>query len=139
MGLRLTYVNDNHGVIGTASGELTGMELIDAVRRVNAFAVTTDAFCYTFFDFDTVNRISISIGDIATAADCAIEAAKLRDTERIVAIFANGEFSYRLALVYMTFIEETGWEAWVFRNRGEAISWLRGRAALKHGIIVGAL
>jgi hypothetical protein len=134
MGLTLTYLNDNHGVRATAFGELTGAELIDAVRRVNAFAVTTKALCYTFFDFDGVKRISISIGDIARAADCTVESAKLGDTERIVAIFANGEFSYRLALVYMTFIEETGWEAWVFRDRSEAVSWLRGRAALKYGI-----
>jgi hypothetical protein len=135
MGLTLAYLNDNHGVMATAFGELTGAELIDAVRRTNDFAVTAKGLCYTFFDFGSVKTISISIGDVARAADCAIEAAKLSDTERIVSIFANGEFSYRLALLYMTFIEETGWEVWVFRDRSEAVSWLRGRVALKHGII----
>ena len=139
MALTLTYLNDNHGVMATASGELSAADLLEAVRRVNEFAVTTKPVCYTFFDFDGVTRISISISDIARAADYAVEAAKLSDTERIVAIYANGEYSYRLALVYMTFIEETGWEAWVFRERKEAVSWLRGRAALKHGIIVGAV
>ncbi|MBO0800010.1 MAG: hypothetical protein J2P31_14410 [Blastocatellia bacterium] len=136
MGLTLRYLDDSRGVMATASGAVTGKELIGAVRRVNAFAVNTKAICYTFFDFAEVSEISISTTDLAKAAECAIEAAKLVDTERIIAIFARDEFAYRLALIYMTFIEQTGWQAWAFRDRAEAIAWLRSHVARKHGIIV---
>jgi hypothetical protein len=136
MGVTLQYLNDNHGVMATVSGELTGTELVGAVQQVNAFAANTRPICYTFFDSEHLNAISITIGDLAKAALCAREAADLQQTERIVAIFAHEEYTYRLALVYMLFIEQTGWEAWVFRDRGEAVAWLRSRAALKHGITV---
>jgi hypothetical protein len=136
MGLTLQYLNDGRGVMATASGHLSGADLIASARRVNQFAVTVKAICYTFFDFDGVTGISISTSDLVRAAACAIEAAKLRETERIVAIFASDEFSYRLALIYMTFIEQTGWEAWTFRDRSEAVAWLRSHAAMKHGITV---
>lgn len=139
MGLSLRYLNDNHGVMATVSGALTGAELVEAAREVNAFAVYTTPICYVFFDSERLSSISFSIGDLATAALCAREAAELCQTERIVAIFANDENTYRLALIYMVFIEQTGWEAWTFRDRNEAVAWLRSRAALKHGITVEAI
>ena len=136
MGLKIEYLNDNHGVMATASGELTGEAFVEAVRQVNEFAVKTKPLCYSFFDCERLTAISITVGHLAKAAMCAVEASKHTETERIVAMYASDEYSYRLALIYMTFIEETGWEAWTFRDRGEAVAWLRARAALKHGLIV---
>ena len=136
MGVTLQHLNDNHGVMCTVSGELTGAELVSVVRQINAFAVNITPICYVFFDSEQLSAISVNIGDLAAAAMCAKEAAKLCDTERIVAIFASSEYAYRLALVYMLFIEQTGWETWTFRDRSEAVAWLRSRAKLKHGISV---
>jgi hypothetical protein len=135
MGLEIAYLNDNHGVMCVASGEVTGEAFVEAVRQTNEFAVKTQPLCYTFFDCERLTAISITVGHLAQAAMCAIEAAKHAETERIVAIYASDEYAYRLAIVYMTFIEQTGWEVWAFRDRGEAASWLRGRAALKYGIM----
>jgi predicted component of type VI protein secretion system len=103
---------------------------------VNAFAVNTKPICYTFFDCDQLSAISITTSDLARAASCAIEAARIRDTERIVAIFAGDDYAYRLALIYKVLIEQTGWEACAFRDRAAAVSWLRSRSAAKHGIAV---
>ena len=136
MGVQLEYLNDNRGVLATASGELTGEAFVEAARQVNEFAVKTTPLCYAFCDCQRLSAISITVGHLAQAAMCAVEAAKHTETERIVAIYASDEYAYRLAVIYTMFIEETGWEAWTFRDRGAAVAWLRGRAALKHGIIV---
>jgi hypothetical protein len=136
MGVTLEFLNDNRGVRAVASGELTGEDFVAAARQVNVFAATVTPICYTFCDCDRLTAITVTTGDLAAAALCAIEAAELRDTERIVAIYASDDYVYRLALIYMTFIEQTGWEAWAFRDRAEAVGWLRARAALKHGITV---
>ena len=135
MALTIEYLNDDHGVMAAVTGELTGEAFVEAVRQVNEHAVRVQPLCYTFFDCAGLTRISITIGDLVQAARCALEAAKHTETERIVAIYANNEYTYRLAVVYMTFIEQTGWEVWAFQDRREAVSWLRGRAALKYGII----
>ena len=134
MVVSLEFLNDSHGVKATVSGEVTGEALVQAVRQVNAFAASTGSIFYTFFDCERLRAISVTVGDLAAAAMCAIESAKLRKNDRVVAIYASDEYSYRLARIYMTFIEQTGWEAWAFRDRAEAIEWLRSRAATKHGI-----
>ena len=134
MGLEIAYLNDNHGLMCVASGEVTGEDFVAAVRQANEFAVKTQSLCYTFFDCEQLSGISITVGHLAAAAMCAIEVANHTETERIVAIYASDEHAYRLAIIYMTFIEQTGWEVWAFRDRGEAASWLRGRAALNYGI-----
>ena len=139
MGVSLEFLSDNHGVRATAAGELTGADFVSAVRQANLFAARVAPICYTFFDCDRLKVITVNTGDLASAALCAIEAAKLRGTERVVAIYASDEYAYRLALIYMTFIEQTGWEAWAFRDRGEAVAWLRSRAAAKHGITIDAV
>ena len=136
MGVKVEFLNDKHGVRAVASGELTGEAFIAAVRQVNVFAATVAPIWYTFFDCERLTAISVNTGDLAAAALCAIEAAKRSDAERVVAIYASDEYSYGLARIYTTFIEQTGWEVWVFRDRGEAVAWLRARAAMKHGITI---
>jgi len=136
MSVTLEFLNDNRGVKATVRGELTGEAFIEGVRQVNAFAAKAGPICYTFVDFDHLNRITVSTGDLAAAALCAIEAAKLGETDRVVAAYAGDDYAYHLALIYMVFIEQTGWEAWTFRDRSEAVAWLRSRAALKHGITI---
>jgi hypothetical protein len=107
------------------------------VRQVNAFAVNTKPICYVFADCDHLTGISVTTGDLADAARCAIEAAtKVPGTERIVVMFAADDYTYHLALIYKVFIERTGWETQAFRDRAEALAWLRARAAHKHGIEV---
>lgn len=136
MGVTLEFLNDNHGVKATVRDELTGEEFVEGVRQVNAFAATAGPICYTFVDFNHLKRILVSVGDLAKASLCAVEASKLTETERVVAAYAGDEYTYRLAVIYMLFIEETGWEAWTFRDRSEAVGWLRSRAALKHGLTI---
>jgi len=136
MGVTLEFLNDNHGVKATVRGEMTGEAFVEGVRQVNAFAAKAGPICYTFVDFNDLKKITVTTGDLASAAMCAIEASKLTETERVVAAYAGDDYAYRLALIYMVFIEETGWEAWTFRDRSEAVAWLRSRATLKHGITV---
>ena len=134
--MTLEFLNDNRGVKATVRDELTGEAFIEGVRQVNAFAAAAGPICYTFVDFDQLKSITLNTGDLAAAALCAIEAAKLTETDRVVAAYASDSYAYHLALIYMIFIEETGWEAWTFRDRSEAVGWLRSRAALKHGITI---
>ena len=136
MGLEWRYLNDHRGVMATASGHLSGAEFVGAVWRVNAFAAKTKPICYTYFDFNGVTSISLSTLDLARAAECAIAAADAQETERIVSVVASEEAAYRLATIYTVFIERTGWEVRTFRDRDDAVAWLRTRAETKHGITV---
>ena len=136
MGLELRHLNNNRGVFATASGDLTGQEFVDAIWRVNASAAKSKPIFYTYFDFGEVTSISLSIRDLAGAAESAIAAANAQETERIVAVVAAQETAFRLATIYTVFIQQAGWEVRTFRDRNEAVAWLRSRAEAKHGIKV---
>ena len=136
MGLELRHLNDNRGVMAIASGNLTGQEFVDAVWRVNALAAKTRPIYYTYFEFNEVTSISLSVEDLARVAECVIAAANAQQTERIVSVVATEEPAYRLATIYSVFIEKTGWEVCTFRDRNSAVAWLRSRVETKHRIKV---
>ena len=133
MALALTFSRDNHGAWATASGRLTGNEVLGAIKEVNARHATTPVL-YTFFDFDAVTEIDLVTEKLRRAADTAIDASRMASVPRVVAICAASDLSFGLARMYMALIEETGWETAVFRARPEALMWLRRRVAAKFGI-----
>jgi hypothetical protein len=38
--------------------------------------------------------------------------------------------------MWLVFVEQTGWEVMVFRDRSEAVAWVRERVAAKFGVNV---
>ena len=135
MALALEYSRDNHGAWATASDRLTGDEVVAALQEVNARNQIAPIF-YTFFDFNAVAEIDLATPQLQKAASTALEAARRERAPRIVAICATSDLSFGLARMYMAMIDETGWEAAVFRARPEAITWLRNRVAAKFGVAI---
>ena len=135
MPLALQYSADGRGAFATASGKLTGDEFLAAVKTVNERDPTTPIL-YLFFDFNGVSEVTWSVEDIKEAAKLAVAASRQDGVPRVVAIFAADDLHYGLARMYLAYIEETGWEASIFRTRPDAIAWLRQRVATKFGIAV---
>lgn len=135
MALALEYSRDNHGAWATASGRLTGDEVIGAIKDVNARHAATPIL-YTFFDFSAVTQVDLGTQQLRQAAHTAIDASRIKSPPRVVAICAASDLSFGLARMYMAMIDETGWEAAVFRARPEAITWLCNRVAAKFGVAI---
>jgi len=56
--------------------------------------------------------------------------------DTLVAICAPQTYAYGLARMWEVFLDVSNWETRVFKDRDEAVSWLRKRAKEKYGIAI---
>jgi len=136
MPLKVEYLDGRRGVFSEASGRLTGSELLTAMDGVNSAALAETPILYTFFDFNGVTSVDISTAQVRAAADIAIRGSRHQSVSRVVAIYAKNDLAYALARVWQVFVNETGWETHVFRERSEAIAWVRECVAARFGVQV---
>jgi hypothetical protein len=115
---------------------LTGGELLRAIAGVNTSALEEKPILYTFLDMDEVTQAEISTSHVRAAADLSIKGSRYQREGRVVAILASGDLTFALARMWMVFVEVTGWETLAFRDRSDAVDWLRERTAKKFGIQV---
>jgi hypothetical protein len=126
MGVNLTYLDGNQGVVFTCYGLSTGDELKDALRRVAkkesieklkyALIDETAVTSYVRTGFDTLDfvklhkYISISVHDDA-----------------IVAVVAPSKEGYGLALAWEIEVAEVGWVTKSFKVKDEAEAWIKAQ------------
>jgi hypothetical protein len=134
MPLSVKYLDGGQGVIAEASGQLTGRELLTAVRSVNSPDLAENPVLYTFFDFNSVMGVSISADEVRGAADLAIKGYRYQPVGRVVAIYAKDDLPFALGRMWQVFVEQTGWETHVFRDRSEAVTWVHERVVARFGI-----
>ena len=134
MPLKLKYLDEGRGAVAKASGRLTGAELIDIMTKVNAPGPAGKRIVYAFFDFNGVEGVDISTPQLRDAAAISVAVATDGSSGRVVAIHAKDDLPFALSRMWLVFIEQTGWEAMVFRERSKAVAWLRDRVAGRFGI-----
>ncbi|MFZ0693159.1 MAG: hypothetical protein WAN51_03260 [Alphaproteobacteria bacterium] len=136
MPLTVKQLNDGQGVVYTASGKLTGTEVVAALAEVEAPDHAPTTIVYAFFDFDDVTGVEVSTPQLRQMAEIAIHASRRGAVGRVVAIYAKDDLPFALARMWMVFVEQAGWETAVFRTRSEALAWVRKRVAEKRGVNV---
>ncbi|NJO34993.1 MAG: hypothetical protein HC869_19630 [Rhodospirillales bacterium] len=122
------------GVTSEASGRLTGSELLTAMTELNSPALAESPVLYAFLDLNGVTAMDISTIQLRAAADLSIRGSRYQSASRVVAIHANGDLAFALARMWQVFVEQTGWETHVFRERSQAVTWVRARVAARFGI-----
>jgi hypothetical protein len=134
MPLSVKYLDGGQGVFAEASGQLTGNELLTAVSGVNSPGLAEKPVLYTFFDFNGVMGVSISADEVRAAADLAIKGYRYQPVGRVVTIYAKDDLPFALARMWQVFVEQTGWETHVSRDRSEAVTWVQERVVARFGI-----
>jgi hypothetical protein len=129
-------LNGREGIVADASGRLTGSELISAMTEVNSPILTKTPILYTFFNFNDVTGVDISTSQVRDAADLSIRGSLYQSVSRVVAIYAKQDLVFALARMWQVFVNQTGWETQVFRERSGAVSWVQERVAATFGIEV---
>lgn len=136
MPLTLTYLDDGHGIVYTASGTITGDQIVDAQSTVESQSGAAQIIWYSLFDFDDVTGVQISTDQIRRVAEKAIAAAKLGAAGRVVGIYAKENLPFALSRIWMVYVEQALWETAAFRVRSDAVAWIRERVKTKFGITV---
>ncbi|HXZ02938.1 MAG TPA: hypothetical protein VEI03_23320 [Stellaceae bacterium] len=134
MSLIYGYLNEGQGIVYRASGQLTGSEIIAALTNVNSPALAERPVLYAFFDCDDITGMDISIAQLRNAADLGIRGHRYQSATRVVAIYAKNDLPFALAQIWQVFVQQTGWETEIFREKSKAVAWLRERVAARFGM-----
>ena len=137
MSLAITYVDEGRGVLYNVYGVFTGTEALAEASEVNSRDLTANPILYAFTDCSDVSAVEISQRQMFEIADVATAAAKRqKPILRVCAFYSKDDSMVGLGNVLGTLGECTHWETKGFRDRAEAVAWLRERVAALHGVSV---
>ena len=129
------FRDGGRGVTCVATDHLTGGDLIKAVAEVEATEEAAHVL-YVLFDFDSVTGVDITTSQLREVADISVRASRRSAPGRVVAIYAKDDTPFALTPMWMVFVQESGWETAVFRERPPAIAWVTERVSDKFGVAI---
>jgi hypothetical protein len=119
-----TYLDDGKGLLKTGTGFVTGAEIL----AVSLSDADDEAICrrlrYGLLDFSATTEMQVTAEDMRRVVEANRKIAALTGPGP-VAIVAPSQMSFGLARMWHTLSEDFRWESSLFRNRPDAIAWLR--------------
>lgn len=118
------YTPDGLGVIHRGEGIVAGAEVIAASADHHRLEERGRRLRYGVVDFTKVTELRVSAAEAqAIAEEDRLTAALTPDVA--VAVIAPQDHVFGMARMWETLAESTGWTTRVFRDRDEAVAWLR--------------
>jgi hypothetical protein len=133
MPLQVQYLDQGRGVVFTATGMLTGEEFVRTNAEILSRDLVAEPYLYGLFDFDGVEAVSVSANDIREVASRNV-AESVKMPKLVVAVHATSNLTYGLARMWEILVEQSGWTTSVFRDRSEAVAWLKKEVELRFGV-----
>jgi hypothetical protein len=135
MPVQTRYTDEGKGVILTLSGELTGRDVLTAYHEMHARDLAAQPFLYGLVDANGVTAMNVRTQDLYDIANQDIAAARRRgSTVAVVGIYAKDDATFGLARMWEVLVAASGWDTGVFRERSEAVAWLKQHVAVRFGI-----
>jgi len=132
---QIKYLDGGKGVAWAAASILTGPELISDHKEIFSRDLAAKPYLYAFVDFGDLTGTTISIADMREVAGIDFRASR-SIPNFVVAIYAKDDLPIGLARMWQVLAEHTGWESRIFRDKSEAVEWMKERVATKSGIQV---
>jgi len=134
MPIEAREIDGGLGSVVCAEGVLTDEEFIDCYTEF--FAQPEDklrAYRYNFSDYGAVMRLDLSTHAVRRMAELAKGVSSI-NAESVIAILAPKAEVFGMARMWETLKSETHWESMVFKEREDALGWLKHRVKEKYGI-----
>jgi len=132
MPIKIDYVDGKRGVILTCTGVVTGAEVIDVNKEIYRRDETAAPLLYQLIETDGLTGVNISTRELHDIADQDVAASRTIPNS-VIAIYVSQDLPYALARMWQVFVERSGWETNVFRERAEAEAWLKAEVAARFG------
>lgn len=120
--INLEFLADG-GILGVATGTLTGRDIVDAGAAIYATPEKTLASVYQIHDYRRVESIDISTADIQRMAASDNKAARL-NPNIIIAVVVGNELGFGLSRMWQAYMSEYPFVSRVFRSMPEAKTWV---------------
>lgn len=134
MPIEVTDLDNGRGNLISGKGIVTEEEYVSTLTA----HLTQDRnkfkkYLYSHSDFTDVTQANISNKAIAQIVELCKMASEVNQTV-IVSFVASTDHIYGLSRMTQAMMACTGWEHEVFRNKENAVVWLKQRVKDKHGI-----
>lgn len=122
MPIETTFINDK-GVIGKASGLLTGSDVIQFNERIYSSLQLLSKLRYKFMDYRDVSSINVTIEDLKTLAEQDVVASNWNSNLRI-AVVIKEELHHCLVKIWQSYTNNSSLTTKIFTNIDEAQEWI---------------
>ncbi len=134
MPIDIRVLHNGIGIVYLCHGTVTGKDFIVANNRLLTFKDVLKEAKYGLVDMADADDVQISESELLTITAQDKKIASFVPSAAVVAVIANDEFALRIARIWESFIEHTGWETMTFRMRWKAESWIIERVKANFGI-----
>jgi len=135
MPVDVSFSHNNTGAIITASGYVSGEDLIQAISQVFLDETTTRTYRFGLVDFSTIDTLDMSVQQIIDLSKTHVAASKWN--KDIVVCFAiNKDVVYGLVRIWQAYAELTGWEIRLTRSLEETKEWLSNKLDITFDTVV---
>jgi len=128
-------MDSGKGIVFAMSGHVTGNELIALVGDLFSRNFAAEPFLYSLVDCHDVVGMNISSMQLREIAQQHISASQ-NLPKHVVGVFAKNDLPFALARMWQVFVEQTGWDARVFRLRPEAVDWVKQHVLITFGVAI---
>jgi len=134
MPIDIKVLHNGIGILYLCHGAVIGKDFIDANNRLLALNDRLKQVRYGLVDMTATNDVQISESELLTITAQDKKIAAFAPSESVVAIVAQDDSALRLAHLWESFIEHTGWETMTFRVRWKAERWIIEKVKANFGI-----
>ncbi len=134
MPIDIRVLHNGLGILYLCHGAVSGKDFIDANNRLLAFDDRLKRVRYGLVDETAIDDMQISESEMLTITAQDKKIAAFVPSRAVVAVMAKDDFALRLARMWESFIEHTGWETMTFSLRWKAESWIIEKVNANFGI-----
>jgi len=121
-----TFISEGTGLHQVGEGVVTGAEILAAAASIAQAGDRARKIRFSLVDLTAVTDFRVNPDDIRLISRQGATIALLTPTA-VVAIVAPMDDAFGLSRMWQTLVEDTGWQTAVFRERAQAVTWLRDR------------
>ena len=136
MPIQVKYLDKGLGVLFIGAGVLTGEDIINSNKVTFYSEEKMKDYKYGLMDYSSISSLDATNAEIQTMISQQKEASKFIP-DGVLAIVATKDIGFGLSRMWemMAESEDLQWESKVFRNREDAVAWIRERVRDKFGIV----
>jgi hypothetical protein len=119
-----TYADNGKGLHKRGAGIVTGAEILAVALRDADDPEICRGLRYALLDFSETAEMRMTVEDMHRIVAANRKAAALTPGG-VVAVVSPTQMTYGMSRVWHALSSDFGWNSNLFRNRADAVSWLR--------------
>jgi len=135
MPIKIIYLDDRKGGVFACTGRLKGSEFIAANIELFDRDFATDPLWYVLVDADHATAVDVTNEDVRAIATLDRQLSG-KAPNLVVAIYAQESLMFGLSRMWKAYVGESPWVIDVFRDRTDAVAWLKKEVATRTGTVI---